>query len=121
MRHSSRFGSVLVVALALLLCAAVPASAAEEKKTFTGFLKKLFHIPAKTAEQSVVVTGNVVENTGEKILSETGENLAAGNVPQAAVQAAVIGPAETVGEAVAGTVQIPQTVSETSPSESSAS
>ena len=109
---------VFVWVLVVFVSLAVSSSAfAEEGKTLTGFLKKLFHVPVKTTQEVAGVTANTVQNTGEKVLSKTGENLAQGNVPQAAVQAVVVGPAETVGQTVAETVSIPANVAASSPTD----
>ena len=80
-------------------------SYAEDSNSFSGFLKKLFHVPVKATQNTADVAGTAVQNTGEKVLSETGQNLSEGNVPQAVVQPAV-GAAETVGEAAVGTLQV---------------
>jgi hypothetical protein len=75
-------------------------------KSLTGFLKKLFNYPVKATKETGEMTVNTLENTGEKVLAKTGEDLSTGQVPQAVVQP-VVGAAETVGQAAAETVQIP--------------
>ena len=105
----SNVKKVSVFTLGLLLSLAfVSASHAEEMEkgnSFSGFLKKLFHVPVKATQNTAEVAGTAVQNTGEKVLSDTGENLAEGNVPQALVQP-VVGAAETAGEAAVGTLQV---------------
>ena len=100
-------GSVLTLAVLFSLLSVCTSYAEETNKgnSFSGFLKKLFHVPVKATQNTAEVAGTMVENTGEKVLSETGENLSEGNVPQAVVQP-VVGAAETLGEAVVGTVQV---------------
>ena len=100
-------GSVLILAVLFSLLSVCTSYAEETNKgnSFSGFLKKLFHVPVKATQNTAEVAGTAVENTGEKVLSETGESLSEGNVPQAIVQP-VVGAAETLGEAVVGTVQV---------------
>lgn len=95
---------------------------AEEQKgnAFTGFLKKLFHVPVKTTEQVAGVTANVAENTGEKVIAATGENTAqivTGDIAKTGelVAEPVVGTAETAGQAVAETVEMPVNVATADP------
>lgn len=70
-----------------------------------GFFKKLFHVPVKATQNTADTVGGALSNTGDKVLSQTGEKLAAGDVPQAIVQP-VVGAAQTTGEAIVETVKI---------------
>jgi len=90
------------------------ASFAEDKTTasegagnsLTGFLRNLFHYPVKATQETGSMTANTLNNTGEKVLSKTGENLSQGKVGEAVIQS-VVGTAETTGQTVKETVEIP--------------
>ena len=46
-------------------------------KSVTGFLKKTFNYPGKAVKETAGMTANTLQNTGEKVISKTGENTAA--------------------------------------------
>ncbi|MBI3316335.1 MAG: hypothetical protein HYZ87_05110 [Candidatus Omnitrophica bacterium] len=108
MSHLSKkfFGLAMCGLLSVALASSAYAESESSGKSLTGFLKKLFNYPVRATQETGEMTANTLENTGEKVLAKTGEDLATAQVPQAAVQP-VVGAAETIGQTVAETVQIP--------------
>ena len=82
------------------------AEASNNENSVTGFFKKLFNYPVKATKETAGMTANTLQNTGEKVLSKTGENLSTGKVAEAVVQP-VVGTAQTTGQTVSETAQIP--------------
>ncbi len=88
------------------------AEASNSEKSVTGFFKRLFNYPVKATQETAGMTANTLQNTGEKVVSKTGENTAAivqGDVAKTAnlVTDNVQGVAETTGQTVSETAQIP--------------
>ena len=86
--------------------------AADNENSLTGFLRNLFHYPVKAVEKTGEMTGNTLNNTGEKVVSKAGENTAGilqGDLAKTGNLAAdaVTGTAETTGQTASETVQIP--------------
>ena len=95
--------------LALSICGV--SYAAEGENSVTGFFRKLFHYPVKATQETASMTGNTLQNTGETV-SKVGENTAGvvqGDVAKTGnlVGDTVTGTAETAGQTVSETVQIP--------------
>ncbi|MBI4432019.1 MAG: hypothetical protein HY592_00855 [Candidatus Omnitrophica bacterium] len=108
MRNFLKKGRLVLLFSLLSFVAVSPAFAAESKSenSVTGFFRRLFNYPVKATQETGEMTANTVSNVGEKVLSDSGEHLSEGEVPQAVVQP-VVGAAETLGQAAAETVQIP--------------
>ena len=86
--------------------------AADKENSLTGFFRNLFHYPAKATQETAGMTANALQNTGEKVVSKAGENTAGilqGDLSKTGNLAgdAVKGTAETAGQTVSETVQIP--------------
>ena len=75
-------------------------------RSLTGFFRNLFHYPAKATQETAGMTANTLNNTGDKVLSQTGENIAKGDIGGVVAQP-VKGALETTGQTAAETVQIP--------------
>ena len=102
-----RFASFTFIGLlSLFVVSSAFAEANKSENSVTGFFRRLFNYPVKAAKETGSMTANTVNNVGEKVLSETGEDLSKGEVPQAVIQP-VVGAAETVGQTAVETVQIP--------------
>ncbi len=106
--------SVLLLAATLSLSFASTsfAESNDAGNGFTDFFKRLFNYPAKATKETAGMTANTLNNTGEKVVSKTGENTAAvlqGDVAKTVniVTDNVQGVAETTGQTVAETAQIP--------------
>ena len=105
----------VVALMALFSISMVSVSFAEGSNTensLTGFFKRLFNYPVKATQETGSMTSNVLTNTGEKVISKTGENTEAiikGDIAKTGnlVTDNVTGVAETTGQAVSETVQIP--------------
>ena len=88
------------------------AEASNTENSVTGFFKRLFNYPVKATKETAGMTANTLQNTGEKVISKTGENTAAvvtGDVSKTTniVTDNVKGVAETTGQTVSETAQIP--------------
>ena len=86
--------------------------AAEGENSVTGFFRRLFHYPVQATQETAGMTANTLNNTGEKVVSKAGENTAAvlqGDVAKTGnlVGDTVTGTAETTGQTVSETAQIP--------------
>ncbi len=101
-----------------------PVSAAEAKtgNSVTSFFRRLFNYPVKATQETAQDVGTTLSNVGEKVVSKTGENTAAivsgdlgktGNL----VADPVVGTAETAGQTVSETAQIPVKAAEESSTE----
>jgi hypothetical protein len=97
--------SVLAIVAIFAFSISSSAFAGQTGDSVKGFFKKLFHVPVKTTQNTADTVGATLSNTGEKVLSKTGEDLASGEIPQALVQP-VVGAAETTGQTAVDTVQI---------------
>ena len=105
-----------VLALVALMSASMVsvsyAEASDTERSVTGFFKRLFNYPVKATKETAEMTSNTLQNTGEKIVSKTGENTAAvvqGDVAKTAniVTDNVTGVAQTTAQAVSETAQVP--------------
>ncbi len=74
--------------------------------SLTGFLRRAFNWSPKAVKETAGMTANTLNNTGEKVLSKTGEALSQGKVGEAVIQP-VVGAAQTTGQTVKETVEIP--------------
>lgn len=104
--------STTLLAILTLLGSSLFAAETNEGRSITGFFKKLFNYPVKATKETAQMTGNTLQNTGEKVIAKTGENASEvlkGDLTQtpAIVTDAVVGAAETVGQTAAETVQVP--------------
>lgn len=86
--------------------------AAEGENSLTGFFRKLFNYPGKAVQGTGEMTANTLNNTGEKVVSQTGENTASilqGDLAKTGDLAAdaVQGTLETTGQTVSETAQVP--------------
>ncbi len=112
MSHFSK--KMVVFAVIGLSLAAASSSYAEDAntdKSVTGFFRRLFNYPGKAVQSTADTTGHALSNTGEKVLSKTGENIADGK-PLEAIAQPVIGAVETTGQAGAEAVRVPVTAAE---------
>ncbi len=108
---SKKFLSVAILGLIAFSFSGV-SYAADGENSVTGFFRRLFHYPVKATEKTGEMTANTLTNTGEKVVSKAGENTAEvlqGNVAETGnlVADAVTGTANTTGQTVAETAQIP--------------
>lgn len=111
---------VLLGVFSLSLVSGAFAETSEGEKSVTGFFKRLFNYPVKATKETAGMTANTLHNTGEKVISKTGENTAAvvtGDVAKTTniVTDNVQGVAETTGQAVAETAQTPVKAAEETP------
>ena len=116
MRNFSKKISTFAILGVLALSFSTAAFAADGENSVTGFFRRLFKFPVKTAEQTGSMTANTVQNTGAAV-ANVGENTAAvvtGDLPKVGNLAgeAVQNTAETAGQTVAETAQIPSKAAE---------
>lgn len=117
MSHDSKKKSFTIALVAVFALSLTSVAFAEENtsntgNSLTGFFKRLFNYPGKAVKETAGMTANTLNNTGEKVVSKTGENTAAvlsGNVSKTPnlVTDNVSGAANTVGQTASETVQIP--------------
>ena len=117
------FVLILFGVFSLSLLSSAFAEENNSENSFTGFFRKLFNYPVKAVQKTGEMTGNTLNNTGEKILAKTGENVSevmTGHVDQvpAIVGDAAVGTATTVGQAASETVQIPVKAAQDEPTTS---
>lgn len=111
---------MIVLAGFIALSSSTPAFAENESgNKITGFFKRIFNYPGKAVNKTGEMTANTLHNTGEKVVSATGENvhsIATGDLSKTGdlVVDPVIGTAETTGQAVSETVQMPVKAAEES-------
>ena len=108
---SKRFLVMTVIGISLFSVCGV-SFAADKEHSLTGFLRNLFHYPVKATQETASMTANTLNNAGEKVVSKAGENTAGmlkGDLSKTGSLAAdaVKGTAETAGQTVAETAQIP--------------
>ena len=118
----SKFLKVIFVFSVIGLISFAPAQSAfaEEAKAengVTAFFKRLFNYPVKATQETADVVGTAASNTGEKVIAPTAENVGAivtGDVAKTGdlIAEPIVGVAETTGQAVAETVQIPANVAQ---------
>ena len=87
-------------------------AASDTENSLTGFFRRLFNAPVKATQQTASMTANTLNNTGEKVISKTGENTEAvlkGDLAKTGnlVVEPVVGAANTTGQTAAETVQVP--------------
>ena len=82
------------------------AEASNAENSVTGFFRRLFNYPVKATQKTGEMTANTLNNTGDKVLSQTGENISKGDVGGVVAQP-VVGTLQTTGQAVSETVQVP--------------
>lgn len=114
MRNSRRtiLSLALVAGMVLSASGAAFAEASESERSVTGFFRRLFNYPAKATKETAGMTANTLQNTGEKVISKTGENTASilqGDVAKTGDLVAnnVTGSLETAGQTAAETVAVP--------------
>lgn len=101
-----KFSAILMVgALTLSMTSVAFAEASTSNKSVTGFFRRLFNYPVKATKETAEMTSNTLQNTGEKVLAKTGEELSQGKA-EGLVQP-VVGAVETTGQTAVETVQIP--------------
>ena len=88
------------------------AETSSSENSLTGFFRRLFNYPIKAVQKTGEMTGNTLNNTGEKIIAKTGENTSEvlqGKLDQlpAIVGDAAVGTATTAGQTASETIQIP--------------
>ncbi len=106
-----KFSAILMVgALTLSMTSVAFAEASTSERSVTGFFRRLFNYPVKATQETAGMTANTLQNTGEKVLAKTGEDLSQGK-PEGLVQP-VVGAAETTGQTASETVQIPAKAAE---------
>ncbi len=93
-------------------CSVSYAAASEGENSLTGFFRRLFHYPVKATQETAGMTANTLNNTGEKVISKAGENTASvlqGDLAKTGNLAGdmVTGTAQTTGQTVSETAQIP--------------
>ena len=99
-------GIFSVSSVSVCLAAETTSSSSGTGRSLTGFFRRLFNYPGKAVKETAGMTANTLNNTGEKVLSKTGEHLSKGELPQAVGQT-VQGTLETTGQTAAETVQVP--------------
>ncbi len=108
-----KFSAVLLFGIFSLSMVSVSfAAGRDSERSVTGFFKRLFNYPVKATKETAGMTANTLQNTGEKVVSKTGENAAAvltGDVAKTGnlVADPVVGTLQTTGQATSETVQIP--------------
>ena len=101
-----KFSAILLFgAFTFSLTSAAFAEASTSDRSVTGFFRRLFNYPVKATQETAGMTATTLQNTGEKVLAKTGEDLSQGK-PEGLVQP-VVGAVETTGQTVSETVQIP--------------
>ena len=109
---SKKFFGLVMLGLFLSAIASTAFAAGDSENSLTGFFRRLFNYPVKATKETAGATANTLQNTGEKVISKTGENTAAvvtGDVAKTAnlVTDNVKGVAETTGQTVSETAQVP--------------
>ncbi len=104
-RRNVFFALFFLAGLSMLSLQNAYAEANSSENSLTGFFRRLFNYPVKATQKTGEMTANTLNNTGDKVLSQTGEKLSQGK-PEGLVQP-VVGAAQTTGQTAAETVQIP--------------
>ena len=114
MSNSSKKVFTFAVAgfLTVFMAGSAFAEAGEGEKSLTGFFRRLFNYPVKATKETAGMTANTLRNTGEKVISKTGENTAAvltGDLAKTPniVGDAAVGSLQATGQTVSETVQVP--------------
>ena len=95
-------------------------AAEKSENSVTGFFRRLFNYPVKATQETAETVGATASNVGEKVVAATGENTVAvvsGDLSKTGELIAdpVVGTAETAGQTVSETVQIPVKAAEETP------
>ena len=103
---------VLVLVIVALTVSSASFAAESKENSLTGFFRSLFHYPVRATQETASMTANTLNNAGEKVVSKAGENTAAilqGDLAKTGNLAgdAVTGTANTAGQTVSETAQIP--------------
>ena len=111
-RSLRKFSAFFLFVLFSLSMVSVSFAASDSENSVTGFFRRLFNYPAKATQETVGMTANTLQNTGEKVIAKTGENTAAvvtGDFEKTGqlVTDPVVGTLETAGQTTSETVQIP--------------
>ena len=112
-KSAKKFVALFVFGIfSMSLASIASAKTSNSENSLTGFFRRLFNYPVKAVQKTGEMTGNTLQNTGEKVLAKTGENTSqvlTGHLDKtpAIVGDAVVGSAQTVGQTVSETVQIP--------------
>lgn len=109
--------------MALIVSVGLSSSAFAEAKSengVTSFFRRLFNYPVKATQETADTVGTTASNVGEKVISATGENTAAivsGDFSKTGelLGDPLVGTAETAGQTVVETVQIPVKAAEETP------
>ena len=106
------FALMLLGFFSLTLTSNAFAETSQSENSLTGFLRRVFNYPVKAVQKTGEMTGNTLQNTGEKVLAKTGENTSQvlqGHLDQtpAIVGDAAAGTLNTAGQTASETVQIP--------------
>ena len=115
------FAFVLAAFVSLsVVSPAVFAAEAKSENGVTSFFRRLFNYPVKATQETADTVGTTASNVGEKVIAATGENTAAvvtGDLSKTGelVTDPIVGTAETTGQTVAETVQIPVKAAEETP------
>lgn len=112
MSQSRKFTAIILFAVFSFVAVPAFAEAGNTEKSVTGFFKRLFNYPVKATKETAEMTGHTLSNTGEKVISKTGENTKAvvtGDLAKTGnlVADPVVGAAQTTGQTASETVQIP--------------
>ena len=99
------FALMLVMVFSLSMVSASRAEGNGERSV-RGFFQRVFNWGPKTIKNTGEMTANTLNNTGDKVLSQTGENIAKGDLGGVIAQP-VKGTLETTGQTAAETVQAP--------------
>ncbi len=116
LNFSKKFLAVALLGfITLSICGVSYAS--DSENSLTGFFRRLFHYPVKATQETASMTANALQNTGEKVVAKAGENTAGvlqGDLAKTGNLASdvVTGTAETTGQTVSETVQIPAKAAE---------
>jgi hypothetical protein len=108
---SKKVLGVSLVGLFSLSLISTAFAASDTENSVTGFFRRLFNYPVKATQKTGEMTANTLNNTGEKVLSGTGENIAKGDVGGVIAQP-VVGTLETTGQTASETVQVPVVAAE---------
>ncbi len=114
MRQSSKkFVAFFIFGIfSLSIASSAFAEASTSERSVTGFFRRLFNWGPKTVANTAQMTGNTLNNTGEKVIAKTGENTAAvltGDLEKTGnlIGDPIVGSLETSGQAAAETVEAP--------------
>ena len=121
MSHFKKFLVIVTIGIATFSACGI-SYADDTENSVTGFFRRLFHYPVKATQETAGMTANTLNNTGEKVVSKAGENTAGilqGDLAKTGnlVGDTVTGTAETTGQAVSETAQMPVKAAEETPAQ----